>query len=117
MPNELFKEMSNEAFHHEFHLEKTPENVNWMYAVQQLDLGRIDLVVLLKELDDNYSGAISINEGWGGCEADSNLKLITEKIEFDFDYDPACTYARKAILEAIRLNWTDYRPDDLFAHI
>lgn len=110
MPNELFKDLSNEEFEKRFYMEKTPENVNWMYACHQLDectCGTDDLVGLLKELDDNYSGPINIQEDWGGCSATSNKELITEKLVFDLQ-ENVFAHNREAILEVFRLGWNFY---------
>jgi len=107
MANELFKEMSNEEFEKQFNMGKTPENVNWMYAVQELDGGTDDLVGLLKALDDNYSGPINIQEDWGGCSARSNKELITEKLRFDL-HENVYAHNREAILEVFRLGWDFY---------
>ena len=110
MSIQLLNDMSNEEFEAEFRMEKTPQNVNWMYAVQELDectCGRDDLIGLLKELDDNYSGTISIHEGWGGCEADSNQELITQKLIFDL-HEHVYAHNREAILEVFRLGWDFY---------
>ena len=107
MSIQLLNDMSNEEFEAEFLMEKTPENVNWMYAVQELDdciCGTDDLVTLLKELDDNYSGKISIHEDFGGCDASCNRDLITEKLLFDLA-ENTFAHNSEGILEAIRLGW------------
>ena len=107
MPNKLFAEYSDEEFEKEFSMEKTSENVNWMYAVRSINNGTNDLIGLLQDLDDNYSGVIDLHEGYGGIEADSNQEIISEIIEFDLR-EALEHHNAEATLEAIRLNWINF---------
>jgi hypothetical protein len=86
----------------------TPENVNWMTAVYAIESGVIctaaDLTNLLAAMEKHYAGPISIHEGWGGCEADSNKELITEKLGFDL-FENMEMHNVRATLAAIELGW------------
>jgi hypothetical protein len=66
-------------------LEQSPQNINWMYVVWSIYEAESaqDLSDLLELLNQHYAGPISIHEGWGGLEADSNLEIITGSIQFD----------------------------------
>lgn len=87
---------------------KTPENMNWMTVVYAIEGGFVDSVDdinnLLATIEKHYSGPISIHEGWGGCEADSNKELITEKLEFDLREFGECHHVN-ATRAAVELGW------------
>lgn len=88
-------------------MEKTPQNINWMFTVWVLDnleLDEADLRLLLQVLNKHYSGEISIHEGWGGCEADSNQELISEKIRFDASEHSNDSDTLRA---AVKMGWVD----------
>lgn len=85
-------------------LPATPENINWMYAVACIDDGDGDLESMLETMNKHYTGPISIHEGHGGCEADSNQELIIQKIRFDMRENPDSINV-EATLEAVRLGW------------
>jgi hypothetical protein len=88
----------------------TPENINWMFAVYAIDRCAVedgsDLQNLLSAMNKHYEGPISVHEGWGGCEADSNLELITEKLVFDLRENIE-THNSEATLAAVKLGWVD----------
>lgn len=88
-------------------MEKSPQNINWMFTVWALDGAEFDeegLRLLLQVLDKHYSGEISIHEGWGGCEADSNQELISEKIRFDASEH---TNDSDTLRAAVKMGWVD----------
>jgi hypothetical protein len=88
-------------------LAPTPENLNWMFVVFKVHDAKSadDLQDLLAILNQQYAGPISIHEGWGGTEADSNLELITEKLRFDW-YELSDEYT--AVYQAaVALGWLD----------
>ncbi len=85
-------------------IERTPENINWMYAVTSIDNGEDDLLGILATLNDHFDGEFHISEGDGGCEARTNQELITSKIEFNIAQGYFCPEATGA---AIKLGWLD----------
>lgn len=86
----------------------TSENLNWMVSVYAIDHGAVgseaDLQNLLAAMNKHYAGPISIHEGWGGCEADSNQELITEKLRFDLGENFG-SHNVQATIAAINLGW------------
>ena len=88
----------------------TRENINWMVAVYAVEQSLVesaeDLTNLLAAMNKHYDGPISVHEGWGGCEADSNQELITEKIRFDMRENSICLNI-PAITAAIELGWVE----------
>ena len=90
------------------HMPMTRENINWMVAVYAVEQSLVetaeDLTNLLAAMNKHYEGPISIHEGWGGCEADSNEELITEKIRFDMR-ENSISLNITAITAAIALGW------------
>lgn len=108
-----------ESSHCEFSedMPATPENINWMLAVYMIQddfvQSKEDLLNLLACMNKHYEGPTSVHEGWGGCEADSNQELITEKLKFDLG-ELFEMHNVQATLAAIELGWMsgeDY--DDL----
>lgn len=111
---ELNREMVSFVMGHgaEFneHMPMTRENINWMVAVYAVEQSLVetaeDLTNLLAAMNKHYEGPISVHEGWGGCEADSNQELITEKIRFDMRENSICLNI-PAITAAIELGWVE----------
>lgn len=94
--------------------EQTPQYINWAFAISMIDDFGAESVeeavdylnYVLDTMNTHYDGPISIHEGWGGTEADSNQELITEKLEFDMRetpefIDPLLYHA------AVQLGWLD----------
>lgn len=92
----------------------TPENLNWMLAVQSIDEGGMQTVAelksILKLMNAHHKGPINIHEGWGGTEADSNADLISEKIKFDLreSFDMHNVQATIAAIEAGLVSASEY---------
>lgn len=92
------------------HMPMTRENINWMTAVYAVESSLVetaeDLTNLLAAMNKHYEGPISIHEGWGGTEADSNQELITEKLRFDMTENSICLNIL-ATTAAIELGWVE----------
>lgn len=91
------------------HMKETPDNINWMFVVYNIETAETadDLREILNVMNHHYAGPISIHEGWGGCEADSNLELITEKLRFDMGENPDCLNVN-AYVSAVELGWLSF---------
>ena len=88
----------------------TRENINWMVAVYAVERGLADTAEgmsnLLAAMNKHYAGPISIHEGWGGIEADSNQDLIIEKIRFDMRENVPFV-SLHAMIAAVKLGWIE----------